>query len=139
MENKIKILAISHSFLKKINTEMYLILKNKYNFDVKLMCPKFHKDLNKTIYPDFIDDEINIDIFFNETIFNHLRFKIYKNLIKIVKKKKINYIFLNIDIISLQSLILLISSFLGYKICFFSNENNIIEEKFFLKKLLKII
>ena len=42
---------------------MYLILKNKYNFDVKLMCPKFHKDLNKTIYPDFIDDEINIDIF----------------------------------------------------------------------------
>ena len=80
MENKNQNTCYKPFFSKKINTEMYLILKNKYNFDVKLMCPKFHKDLNKTIYPDFIDDEINIDIFFNETIFNHLRFKIYRIL-----------------------------------------------------------
>ena len=32
MNNKTKILAISHSFLKKINTQVYLVLKNKYNF-----------------------------------------------------------------------------------------------------------
>ena len=139
MENKIKILAISHSFLKKINTEMYLVLKNKYNFDVRLVCPKFHIDLNKKIYPDYTADEINIDINFNKTIFNNLRFKIYKNLFNKIKKEKINYIFLDIDVVSLQSLILVIYSFFfNYKICYFSNENNIIEEKYFIKKLFKI-
>lgn len=139
MENKIKILAISHSFLKKINTEMYLVLKNKYNFDITLMCPKFHVDLNKKIYPDYTADEINIDINFSKTIFNNLRLKIYKNLFNKIKLKKFNYIFLDIDILSLQSLIIVIYSFFfNYKICYFSNENNIIEEKYFIKKLSKI-
>ena len=138
MENKIKILAISHSFLKKINTEMYLVLKNKYNFDIKLLCPKFHIDLNKKIYPDFTDDEIDIDIIFSKTIFNNLRYKIYKDLLKKIKKEKINHILLDIDIISLQSLILIIFSFFfNYKISYFSNENNIIEEKNWIKKKLK--
>jgi glycosyltransferase involved in cell wall biosynthesis len=138
MKNKIKILAISHSFLKKINTEIYLVLKHKYNFDIKLVCPKFHIDLSKKIYPDFTADEIDIDIVFNKTIFNNLRFKIYKNLLSKIKKEKINHIFLDIDIISLQSLILIICSyFFNYKICYFSNENNIIEEKKWLKKKFK--
>ena len=83
---KIKILAISHSFLKKINTEIYLVLKHKYSFDIKLVCPKFHIDLSKKIYPDFTADEIDIDIVFNKTIFNNLRFKIYKNLLSKIKK-----------------------------------------------------
>ena len=127
MENKIKTLVISHSFLKKINTEMYLILKNKYNFDIQLMTPKFHLDLNKKIYPDFKANEINIDIIFSKTIFKKLRFKIYKNILKKIKKEKINNILIDIDIISLQSLILIIYSFfLNYKVSYFSNENNII-------------
>ena len=138
MENKIKILAISHSFLKKINTGMYLVLKNKYNFDIKLVCPKFHIDFNKKIYPDFTADEIDIDITFSKTIFNKLRFKIYKNLLKKIKNEKINHILLDIDIISLQSLILIIFSFFfNYKISYFSNENNIIQEKNWIKKKLK--
>ena len=138
MKNKIKVLAISHSFLKKINTEMYLVLKNKYNLDIKLMCPKFHIDSNKKIYPDFTTDEIHIDIIFSKTIFNKLRFKIYKDLLNKIKKEKINHIFLDIDIISLQSLILIIwSFFLNYTISYFSNENNIIEEKNLLKKKFK--
>ena len=111
MENKIKILAISHSFLKKINTGMYLVLKNKYNFDIKLVCPKFHIDFNKKIYPDFTANEIDIDITFSKTIFNNLRFKIYRDLLKKIKNEKINHILLDIDIISLQSLILIIFSF----------------------------
>ncbi len=138
MENKIKILAISHSFLKKINTGMYLVLKNKYNFDIKLVCPKFHIDFNKKIYPDFTADEIDIDITFSKTIFNNLRFKIYKDLLKKIKNEKINHILLDIDIISLQSLILIIFSFFfNYKISYFSNENNIIQEKNWIKKKLK--
>ena len=138
MENKIKILAISHSFLKKINTGMYLVLKNKYNFDIKLVCPKFHIDFNKKIYPDFTADEIDIDITFSKTIFNKLRFKIYKNLLKKIKNEKINHILLDIDIISLQSLILIIFSFFfNYKISYFSNENNIIQEKNWIKKKFK--
>ena len=139
MNNKTKILAISHSFLKKINTQVYLVLKNKYNFDIKLMCPKFHTDLNKKIYPDYESREIDIDIIFNKTTFNHLRYKIYRDLVAKIKKEKFNYIFLDMDIISLQSLILIIFSyFLNYKICYFSNENNIIEEKNWIKKKFKI-
>lgn len=139
MNNKTKILAISHSFLKKINTQVYLVLKNKYNFDIKLMCPKFHTDLNKKIYPDYESREIDIDIIFNKTIFNHLRYKIYRDLVAKIKKEKFNYIFLDMDIISLQSLILIIFSyFFNYKICYFSNENNIIEEKNWIKKKFKI-
>ena len=138
MENKIKILAISHSFLKKINTGMYLVLKNKYNFDIKLVCPKFHIDFNKKIYPDFAADEIDIDITFSKTIFNNLRFKIYRDLLKKIKNEKINHILLDIDIISLQSLILIIFSFFfNYKISYFSNENNIIQEKNWIKKKFK--
>tara|TARA_B110000003_G_C16595464_1_gene513473 strand:+ start:303 stop:1427 length:1125 start_codon:yes stop_codon:yes gene_type:complete len=139
MKNKTKILAISHSFLKKINTEMYLVLKNKYFLDIKLMCPKFHTDLNKKIYPDFTNKEIDIDVIFSKTIFNHLRFKIYKDLINRIKKEKFNYIFLDMDILSLQSLILIIFSFFfNYKICYFSNENNIIDDKNLLRKNIKI-
>ena len=47
MEKKIHLLVISHSFLKKINTEIYSVLKNKYNFKVKLICPQFHTDFKK--------------------------------------------------------------------------------------------
>jgi len=138
MKNKTKILAISHSFLKKINTEMYLVLKNKYYLDIQLICPKFHTDLNKKIYPDFTNKEIDIDVIFSKTIFNHLRFKIYKDLINRVKKENFNYIFLDMDILSLQSLILIIFSFFfNYKICYFSNENNIINDKNWLRKNIK--
>ncbi len=139
MKNKTKILAISHSFLKKINTEMYLVLKNKYYLDIQLMCPKFHTDLNKKIYPDFTNKEIDIDVIFSKTIFNHLRFKIYKDLINRIKKENFNYIFLDMDILSLQSLILIIFSFFfNYKICYFSNENNIIDDKNWIRKNIKI-
>lgn len=117
---------------------MYLVLKNKYNFDIKLVCPKFHIDFNKKIYPDFTANEIDIDITFSKTIFNNLRFKIYRDLLKKIKIEKINHILLDIDIISLQSLILIIFSFFfNYKISYFSNENNIIQEKNWIKKKFK--
>ena len=139
MEKKIHLLVISHSFLKKINTEIYSVLKNKYNFKVKLICPQFHKDFKKKIYPDFEKKEVDIDISFKKTIFNHLRFKIYKDILSNIKKENISHVFLDMDIISLQSVILIFFSyFFNYKICYFSNENNIINETHFLKKQIKI-
>ena len=139
MEKEIHLLVISHSFLKRINTEIYLVLKNKYNFKVKLICPQFHTDLKKKIYPDFEKKEVDIDISFKKTIFNHLRFKIYKDLLSNIKKENISHVFLDMDIISLQSVILIFFSyFFNYKICYFSNENNIINETHFLKKQIKI-
>ena len=139
MEKKIHLLVISHSFLKKINTEIYSVLKNKYNFKVKLICPQFHKDFKKKIYPDFEKKEVDIDISFKKTIFNHLRFKIYKDILSNIKRENISHVFLDMDIISLQSIILIFFSyFFNYKICYFSNENNIISETHFLKKQIKI-
>ena len=139
MEKKIHLLVISHSFLKKINTEIYSVLKNKYNFKVKLICPQFHKDFKKKIYPDFEKKEVDIDISFKKTIFNHLRFKIYKDILSNIKRENISHVFLDMDIISLQSIILIFFSyFFNYKICYFSNENNIINETHFLKKQIKI-
>ena len=139
MSKKISILSISHSFLKKINTEMHSVLKNKHNLDVMLMCPQFHIDLKKKKFPDYKKNEININILFQETFFNHLRLKIYKNLLQTIRKKKFTHILLDMDILSLQSIILIICSyFLKYKVCFFSNENNIIHEKIKNKKYTKI-
>ena len=139
MNKKINILAISHSFLKKINTELYSVLKNKYNYDIRLICPQSHIDFKKKINPDFSAKDVDIDISFYKTIFNHLRLKIYKNLLSTIKKEKITHVFLDMDIISLQSIILIIFSyFLNYKICYFSNENNIIDKKFFFKKKIKV-
>ncbi len=139
MKKKINILAISHSFLKKINTELYSVLKNKYNYDIRLICPQSHIDFKKKINPDFSAKDVDIDISFYKTIFNHLRLKIYKNLLSTIKQEKITHVFLDMDIISLQSIILIIFSyFLNYKICYFSNENNIIDEKNFFKKIIKV-
>ena len=138
MTKNIAILSISHSFLRKINTRMHSILKNEYKLNVKLICPQSHIELKKPIYPDFKPNEIDINISFHKTIFNHLRLKIYKSLFYTIKKEKITHIFLDMDIISLQSIILIFYSYIfKYKVCFFSNENNIINEKSILKKKIK--
>jgi len=139
MSENIRILAISHSFLRKINTSVYSILKKKYGLKVKLVGPNFHLENKKKIYPDFKRDELNLDIFFQETRFNYLRLRIYKNLNKIIKNEKITHIFVDIDLISLQSLLLLINSFFKkYKICYYSNENNILNTKNIITKKIKI-
>ena len=104
-----------------------------------MICPQSHIDFKKKINPDFSAKDVDIDISFYKTIFNHLRLKIYKNLLSTIKQEKITHVFLDMDIISLQSIILIIFSyFLNYKICYFSNENNIIDEKNFFKKIIKV-
>mgnify|MGYP001250875561 CR=1 FL=1 len=139
MSENIRILAISHSFLRKINTSVYSILRKKYGFNVKLVGPKIHLENKKKIYPDFKKEDLDLDIFFQETSFNHLRLRIYKDLNKIIKDEKITHILVDIDLISLQSFLLLINSFTKkYKICYYSNENNILNTKNIISKKIKI-
>ena len=138
MTKDIHLLSISHSFVKKINTGLFSILKKKYGFNISMIVPKFHEENKKIIYPDYEESELNLKVIFKDTYFNHLRLKIYKDLLKTIKKNKFTHIFLDQDIISLQSLILMIFSFkFKYRIFYFSNENNIILEKNLFKKTIK--
>ena len=138
MTKDIHLLSISHSFVKKINTGLFSILKKKYGFNISMIVPKFHEENKKIIYPDYEECELNLKVIFKDTYFNHLRLKIYKDLLKTINKNKFTHIFLDQDIISLQSLILIIFSFkFKYRIFYFSNENNIILEKNLFKKTIK--
>jgi len=140
MKKNIELLVISHSFLKKINTSLYLVLKNKYNTNIKLIGPNSHYENNKIIRPDYKSNELDLDITFSKTFFNHLRFKIYRGLIASIRTQKPTNIILDMDLLSLQSIILIFYSFyFNYKISYFSYENNIILEKKFIKKIIKKI
>lgn len=138
MTKDINLLSISHSFVKKINLNVYFFLKNISKLKVFLIIPKTLKEENKIIEPDFNIKNIDLNIIIKKTIFNHLRLKLYKNLKNEIKNNKITHILLDQDLISLQSLILIFYSFkYKYKIIYFSNENNIINEKNFFKKFIK--
>ena len=114
------------------------MLKKKYDINIQLVCPEFHLENTRKIVPDFKPEDLDIEIFFQKTIFQHLRFKFYKNLNNIIKKKKITHIILDIDLVSLQSFLILINSFFrDYKVCFYSNENNILNSKNIIKTNIK--
>ena len=139
MTKDINILSISHSFVKKINLNLYFILSKFYKLKIYLIVPESHKEENKIIKPDFNFKNINLNIILKKTLFNHLRLKFYINLIKEIKNNQISHIILDQDLISLQSIILIYYSYIyKYKIFYFSNENNIINEKNIFKKLIKI-
>ena len=138
MSENIHILAISHSFLRKINTSVYTFLKKKYDLNIYLVCPEFHLENKKKIIPDFSAVDLDIEVLFQKTVFHHLRIKYYKNLNDVIKNKKITHIILDIDLVSLQSFLILINSFFkNYKVFFYSNENNILNTKNFIKKYIK--
>ncbi len=139
MTKDINLLSISHSFIKKINHNLYLTLSKFDKLKIHLIVPVSHKEENKIIKPDFDLNNTNLNIILKKTLFNHLRLKFYINLIKEIKNNQINRIILDQDLISLQSIILIYYSYIyKYKIFYFSNENNIINEKNIFKKLIKI-
>ena len=140
MAKDINLLSISHSFIKKINLNLYFILKKFDKLKTYLIIPVQHKEENKILSPDFDIDNIDLNIYAKKTFFNHLRFKIYLNLKKTIRENNITHILLDQDLISLQSIVLLFNSYIyKYKIIYLSNENNIIEERNFVKKMIKII
>ena len=139
MKQKKEILFISHAYIKKINTSFCQILSSKYNFNVTLVCPKKIKEKN-FIYPDYVDLPNINKTFFLETKFSHLRVMYYKKLFFIIRKKNFSHIILDLDPVSLQSIILIIYSFLfKFKISYFSNENTILVNNKSIKHKIKIL
>ena len=108
MTKDINLLSISHSYVKKINLNVYFFLKNINRLKVFLIIPKTLKEENKIIEPDFNIKNIDLNIIIKKTIFNHLRLKLYRNLKNEIKNNKITHILLDQDLISLQSLILIL-------------------------------
>ena len=137
MAKDINLLSISHSFIKKINLNLYFILEKFDKLKIYLIIPVQHKEENKILSPDFDINNIDLNIYAKKTFFNHLRFKIYLNLKKIISENNITHILLDQDLISLQSIVLLFNSYIyKYKIIYLSNENNIIEEQNLIKNHL---
>ncbi len=139
MSKNIQLLLISHSFLKKINTKVYTKFSKKFNIKTTLVSPEYILTKKKKVKPDFKKNFQNIELIYKKTIFEHLRIKIYLGLLKEFKKRNITHVILDLDLLSIQSLILLFFSFFyNFKILYYSNENNIILEKNIFTKLIKI-
>jgi len=139
---KIKILAISHAFVKKINLSFYEKLSLTKNFQVSCVVPASYLYNGKKIYPDFKKKNKLISIIKSNIINSSTRFIFFKNLNKIIKKEKPNIVVLDNDTVSLQSLYLIFFSFFfSYKICYFCNENNInnVFSDLKFKKIIKFI
>ena len=49
MKKNINLLVISHSFVKRINTDVYSLLKDKYNVNTTLICPFNHIENKKKL------------------------------------------------------------------------------------------
>ena len=141
---KNKILAISHTFVKKINLSFYKKLCDSKLFKIICVGPKYINIENKKIYPDFKVKSLNSQLNFKKLSLKNKksRFFYFKGLPKIIKKEKPDFILIDNDPISIQSLIIVYYSFfLNYKICYFTLENDLlsISKKVSLKKILKII
>ena len=140
MSKNIQLLLISHSFIKKINTKVYTKFSEKFNIKTTLVSPEYILRKKKKIKPDFEKKFQNVELIYKKTIFKHLRIKIYLGLLKEFKRRSITHIVLDLDLLSVQSFILLFFSiFYNFKILYYSNENNIIYEKNIFIKKLKII
>ena len=143
MEKK-KILAISHTFVKEINLSFYKKLSSIKLFKIICVGPNFIQNKSKKIYPDFklknLDNKLN---FKKLNLKNrNSRFFYFKNLQKLIKLEKPDYVLIDNDPISLQSFIAIYYSFFfNYKICYFSLENDLLNgiKKTTLKKILKVI
>lgn len=139
---KIKILAISHAFIKKINLSFYEELAEKKNFLITCICPRKIFLKNKYIYSDFGYYKGYIKTIKSNLKFKHSRLFYFQNLRQHIKSKNPEYILIDNDPVSIQSILIIIYSFFyNYKIIYFVNENEIFKnfEKNFTRKLIKSI
>ena len=67
MTKDINLLSISHSFVKKINLNVYFFLNNINKLKVFLIIPKKLKEENKTIEPDFNIKNVDLNITIKKT------------------------------------------------------------------------
>ena len=139
---KIKIIALSHAFIKKINLSFYETLAQKKRYSITCICPKKISLKNKHIYSDFNSYRGKIKIIKLNLKFKHSRLFYFENLIKYIKMNNPKYILIDNDTVSIQSILVIIYSFIyNYKIIYFVNENAItnIFDKHFIKKIVKFI
>ena len=142
MNNKYKILVLSHTFVKKINLSFYEKLAKNQNYQVSCIVPNSLISSRKKIYPDFKKYSGSIKIIKCKIINSTTRLFYFLNIRKYITSEKPNLIILDNDTASLQSLILIFYSFFfKYKLCYFCNENNLknIIKKFSYKKFFKLI
>ena len=142
MKQKKKILAISHTFVKKINLSFYEELAKTDKFQVSCIVPKKIYQFNKYVFPDFKKYDGKIKLIRSKLINSSTRFQYFKEIENILNLEKPDIIIVDNDTISVQSFIIIFYSFFNnFKIFYFCNENNIINifKKFKLKKLLKFL
>lgn len=125
-KNKIKILVISHDFVKKVNIKIYEELDKIDKFDLLCVRPKKLVVDNVIYKKDFSLENSNIEIIERETKFSNLRFLYFKKIKNIIKNYKPNYIIVHNDPVSNQTLrLIFLSFFFNFSIICFSNENEI--------------
>jgi len=137
-----KILAISHAFLKKINLSFYEELSKDKKFKITCLLPENLLYNNKKIYPDFKSQSKYLKIKKLKLSNNSTRFFYLSNLKSVIKSAKPDYVILDNDTVSVQSIILFYYSFFfNYKLCYFCNENNLknIFTDFNIKKFIKLL
>ena len=142
MKKKIKILALSHVFVKKINLSFYENLAKNCNLDITCVAPYYIKNSNKKVYSDFKTYDGKIKVKKCKIRNNIPRYQYFEKIRNLIKKEKPNHIILDNDTVSVQSLILIFYSFFfKFDIYFFCNENDLknITLKFTFKKFYKLI
>lgn len=139
---KIKIMVLSHAFVKKINLSFFEALSKKKKYSVTCVCPNKIFINHLKIISDFKFYKGNLKILKLNLIFKHSRLFFFQNLKKYIKKEKPNYILVDNDPASFQSLfVIFYSFFFNYKLIYFVNENQLIKifHKNFIKNILKLI
>ena len=142
MKNKKKIFVLSHACIKKINLSFFDSLSKNKKYKIINIIPKYIYSGEKKIYPDFRKAPKNIIIIKKKLIFKSIRFFFFEKIHKEINKYKPDYILVDNDVTSLQSLIIIFYSFFyRFKICYFCYENDVknLFRIFTLKKLIKFI
>jgi len=135
-------MVLSHAFVKKINLSFFEALSKKKKYSVTCVCPNKIFINRLKIISDFKFYKGNLKILKLNLIFKHSRLFFFQNLKKYIKKEKPNYILVDNDPASFQSLfVIFYSFFFNYKLIYFVNENQLIKifHKNFIKNILKLI
>ena len=133
---------ISHTFVKKINLSLPIVLSQNKNLDIVCVAPKKIFQGKNIVYSDYKKKDIKINLIQLNLINKSMRTQYFEKIEHIIKKERPNIIFLDNDTVCFQSLILIYWSFyFKFNIYYFCNENNLVNilSSFSIKKLVKFI
>ena len=110
MKIKKKIIVLSHACIKKSIFHFLRLYRKNKNYKIISIIPKYIYSGEK-IYPDFKKAPKNIIIIKKKLIFKSIRFFSLRKFIKKLNKYKPDYILVDNDVTSLQSLIIIFIHF----------------------------